>query len=285
MTTGLENLKIYQMAKDLELKVHAVVKNFPKEEKFRSVDQLSRSSSSITNNIAEAYYKSSPKQKIHIFRNIVITESEETRSNILRCANKSFLSETAADELADNYIELRKAIFGYIKFLKNSSTHQLINSSTHNGQLLIESGIAISILVIGLLGIFGLLSRSLGLNNVVSSQYIASNLASEGIEVVKNLIDANIIQYQPWNQGISTGSYEVNFASQTLEPNQNRFLLFDSSDNTYNYQNGQPTFFKRVIEIENIGADEIRVNSKVNWQIKGGSYSVNLEDHFFNWRP
>ena len=153
------------------------------------------------------------------------------------------------------------------------------------GQLLIESGIAISILVIGLLGIFGLLSRSLSLNNVISSQYIASNLASEGVEVVKNLIDANIIQFRPWNQGISTGSYEVVYNSQALEPNQNRFLLFDSSDNTYNYQNGQPTFFKRVIEIENIGADEIRVNSKVNWQIKGGSYSINAEDHFFNWRP
>lgn len=153
------------------------------------------------------------------------------------------------------------------------------------GQLLIESGIAISILVIGLLGIFGLLSRSLSLNNVVSSRYIASNLASEGIEVVKNLIDTNIIQFRPWNQDISTGSYEVNFASQALEPNQNRFLLFDSSDNAYNYQNGQPTFFKRTIEIGNIGSDEIKVNSKVNWQIRGGSYSVNVEDHFFNWRP
>jgi len=153
------------------------------------------------------------------------------------------------------------------------------------GQLLIEAGIAISILVIGLLGIFGLLSRSLSLNNVVSSQYIASNLASEGIEVVKNLIDANIVQFKPWNQGINTGSYEVVFDSLALNPNQDRFLKFDSSDNTYNYQNGQPTFFKRVIEIENIGADETKVNSKVNWQIKGGSYSVNLEDHFFNWRP
>lgn len=153
------------------------------------------------------------------------------------------------------------------------------------GQLLIESGIAISILVIGLLGIFGLLSRSLGLNNIISSQYIASNLASEGIEVVKNLIDANIIQYRPWNQNISTGSYEVIYNSPALESNQDRFLRFDSSDNIYNYQSGQPTFFKRVIEIENIGSDEIRVNSKVNWQIRGGSYSVNLEDHFFNWRP
>ena len=152
------------------------------------------------------------------------------------------------------------------------------------GQLLIESGIAISILVVGLLGIIGLLSRSLSLNNVISSQYIASNLAAEGIEITKNLIDANIIQAQPWNQGIATGFYEAAYTDLSLEPDENRFLLLDSTNSTYNYQSGQPTFFRRVIEIENSNPDEIKVNSKVNWQIRGGSYSVNLEDHFFNWR-
>lgn len=152
------------------------------------------------------------------------------------------------------------------------------------GQLLIESGIAISILIIGLLGILGLLSRSLSLNNVVSSRYIASNLAAEGIEVAKNLIDANVIQYNPWNAGFSTGSYELAYDSLVLDSNQNRNLLFDSTNNKYNYQTGQSTPYKRDIEIINKG-DEIQVNSIVSWQIRGGSYSVNLEDHFFNWRP
>ncbi len=151
------------------------------------------------------------------------------------------------------------------------------------GQLLIESGIAISILVVGLLGILGLLSRSLSLNNVVSSQYIASNLATEGIEVVKNLIDSDIIKFETWGVNFPTGSYEVAYDSLTLNPNQNRNLKFDSSNNTYNYQNGQSTPYKRDIEILYKG-DEIIVNSIVSWQIRGGSYSVNLEDHFFNWR-
>ena len=163
-----------------------------------------------------------------------------------------------------------------------NSKFYILNSSA--GQLLIESGIAISILIVALLGILGLLSRSLGLNNVVSSQYIASNLASEGIEVMKNLIDSNIVQLRPWNEGIDSGFYEVAFDSLAVNQDQSRFLLFDSAGNNYNYQTGQPTFFKRVIEVENIGADEIKVNSRVNWQIKGVSYSVNLEDHFFNWR-
>lgn len=45
MATGLENLKIYQMAKDLEMQIHHATKSFPREEKYRSIDQLKRSSS------------------------------------------------------------------------------------------------------------------------------------------------------------------------------------------------------------------------------------------------
>lgn len=118
MTTGLENLKIYQMAKTLELNVHEITRMFPSDERYRSVDQLKRSSASVTNNIAESYYKSSLKEKVYILRNITITEGEETRSNILRCAEKGFIPKDVAFAVSDDYINLRKATFGYIKFLK-----------------------------------------------------------------------------------------------------------------------------------------------------------------------
>lgn len=120
MPTGLENLKMYQLAKTLELRVHEATRRFPAEEKFRSVDQLKRSSDASTNNIAEAYYKSSTKEKIHILRDIVITEAEETRSNILRCAMKQFLTAKDAEAIADGYTELKKMVHGYIRFLKKN---------------------------------------------------------------------------------------------------------------------------------------------------------------------
>ena len=37
---------------------------------------------------------------------------------------------------------------------------------------------------------------------MVGDQVIATNLASEGVELVKNLIDSNIIQRKPWNLGV-----------------------------------------------------------------------------------
>ena len=39
-----------------------------------------------------------------------------------------------------------------------------------------------------------LLSNSIALNRVVNDQFIANYLAMEGIEVVKNIVDGNIIQ-------------------------------------------------------------------------------------------
>lgn len=119
MATGLENLKIYQMAKKLEMKVYRITENFPKEEKFRSVDQLRRSSSSIPNSIAEAYYKQSIKEKIHILKDFAISEAEETRSNLVRCGEKDFVNLSVAKELDENYTELKKVIHGYIRFLKS----------------------------------------------------------------------------------------------------------------------------------------------------------------------
>ena len=117
MATGLENLKIYKMAKELELKVFQVLKTFPKDEKFRSVDQLSRSSSSVTNNIAEAYNKRSIKEKIRILSDIVKGEANETRSNLEVCLEKGFHIEKS---LIGSYTELLMAISGYIRFLRNT---------------------------------------------------------------------------------------------------------------------------------------------------------------------
>lgn len=118
MATGIENLKIYQMARKLELEVHEVTKNFPRDEQYRSVDQLRRSSSSVTNNIAEAYYKQSIKERIHILKDTVICEAEETRSNLRTCAEKVLADSKRLEALADGYTEFMKAAHGYVRFLK-----------------------------------------------------------------------------------------------------------------------------------------------------------------------
>ena len=72
---------------------------------------------------------------------------------------------------------------------------EILNLKLTKGYVLVESVVAMTIVVVGLLGIFSLLSQSLSLNRVVGDRYVGTYLAAEGIEVVKNIIDNNAGRY------------------------------------------------------------------------------------------
>ena len=117
MATGLDDLRIYKLAEDLDVKVHEVTKSFPKDEFYRSVDQLRRSSASVSDNIAEHYHKTTTKEKLRILA-ISKGELEETKRGILKSARKKFLTQNKADELAEEYTVLLKGVYSYERFLK-----------------------------------------------------------------------------------------------------------------------------------------------------------------------
>lgn len=166
------------------------------------------------------------------------------------------------------------------------------------GSLLIESIVAINIALIGLLGVLGLLSSSLTLNRDAGQKIIATYLAAEGVEVIKNMIDLNYVDGSVgWNNGIRTGSYEISYLRIETdlggyERESENVLWFDSLTGIYSYDsgNGEPTGFKRTVRIQendndgNVGTEEIVVNSILKWPSKTGLQTINLEDHFFDWR-
>ena len=171
----------------------------------------------------------------------------------------------------------------------------------NGGQVIVEALVAISIAVIGLLGIFELLSRSLSLNKVVGDQYVASNLTAEGIEVIKNLIDNNILRGGvAWNDKISNRIYQISYNDQALSNSignpsncnasyirQNSTpLTFEKASGLYGYGFPEITNYKRAVCIEILqSGDEIKVNSITAWITRGGAtFDINLEDHFYNWR-
>ena len=121
MATGLDNLRIYQLAEDLEIRVYEVTKSYPKDEFYRSVDQLRRSSSSVSDNIAEHYHKTTTKEKLR-FLGISKGELEETKRGILKSARKNFLTSSLAQEIAEEYTDLLKGFYSYERFLKLNDT-------------------------------------------------------------------------------------------------------------------------------------------------------------------
>ena len=114
---GLENLEIYKLAERLEIFIYKATKEFPIDEKFRSIDQLKRSSSSVTDNISESYNRYSYGDKINRMY-IARGEAGETRSGIIKACKKDFASEKIANFTYNKYTELIKGINGYIGYLK-----------------------------------------------------------------------------------------------------------------------------------------------------------------------
>ncbi len=159
--------------------------------------------------------------------------------------------------------------------------------------------IAISILTMGFLGITTLLARSFVISHTTANDLTATYLASEGIEIAKNLIDHDVYRFLAtppqgtgWGSCCAVGNYSVYYGSSALTPYPNplatppaQLLIFHPTTGLYDYVNSAgsvPTNFNRWIQISVPQANEIVVNSFVAWP---GGQTVNLEDHFYNWHP
>ncbi|HPW34437.1 MAG TPA: prepilin-type N-terminal cleavage/methylation domain-containing protein [Candidatus Paceibacterota bacterium] len=175
-----------------------------------------------------------------------------------------------------------------------------IKIKNQKGQILVEVMVALAMVVIGLLGLLNLLSSSIGMNKVIADQYIASYLASEGIEIIKNIVDNNVADPtngEGYARGLNPGTsenpsiYEVDYNSQEVSSLSGslRYLWFDEENSKrYSYlPQGTQTPFQRKIAISYgaQGLDELVVQSTVSWVTRGGiTSSIVLEDHFYNWR-
>lgn len=150
--------------------------------------------------------------------------------------------------------------------------------------------VALGLIVVGLLGIVVLYTRSLALNREVVNQTIAAGLAAEGIEIVKNIIDTNVAERvrEEWTQNLSAGTFAVDYESATLlTPAAGQPLHFRASNNSYgpSVSGSSASAFTRSVTITFLSVTETQVTSTVAWVENGSVKSINVEDHFFNWRP
>lgn len=171
------------------------------------------------------------------------------------------------------------------------------------GQTVMEMVVALGILTTGFLGIVTLLNNSLGLHRVVADNYKATYLASEGIELVRNIITENVENGSLWCAGLPAGSYEIDH-TLTTAPGYDcgipypRLLTFSgqplflhSDTHLYDYDSLSATEspFTRMVKIsyENYieANDKMIVQSVVRWRDKTGDNEVNLIDYFFNPLP
>lgn len=160
------------------------------------------------------------------------------------------------------------------------------------GFTLVETLIALVILSFGLIPTLSVITSSINISKIIRNNLVASNLAQEGVEVIRGLRDTNWFNGSNFNNGL-IGTWRVewntnlsNNLPQATTPETNPFIRFDSSTGLYNYASGTPTLFKRLVTVSmtaNTCNCEMVVVSEVTWTDFRRTRTITVESHLFDW--
>jgi type II secretory pathway pseudopilin PulG len=172
------------------------------------------------------------------------------------------------------------------------------NIRLKSGFTLVEALVALSILIVGIISGFILVTKALYDVTIIQDRLTASFLAQEGLEFVRQIRDTNYLKTlgststeTDWDNNLKTDENYLIFANISagtiiLSSWQDKLLSYHPSSGVYNYDNtgdATPTVFKRKINIYHVSSDEIRVQSIMNWKSRNIDFSFTAEDHLFNW--
>jgi four helix bundle protein len=108
---NFKELKVWQKAVDLAVKIYSVTRAYPNEEKFGLMSQMRRAGVSIPSNIAEGCAKTSGKSFVNSLE-ISLGESFELETQMIISERVGILDSSAAKEIELDITEVQKMIMG-----------------------------------------------------------------------------------------------------------------------------------------------------------------------------
>ena len=108
---SFENLRVYQMARQLVKDVYLLQNQFPKEERYALCDQVRRAATSITANIAEGSGRQSPKEKVH-FIEIAFGSMTEVFCELQTACDLGYITEQDVEGIRPLFSEVAKMLSG-----------------------------------------------------------------------------------------------------------------------------------------------------------------------------
>lgn len=180
------------------------------------------------------------------------------------------------------------------------------------GFTLLETLIAVTILALSIAGPLTAASRAVVAGEIARDQLVASYLAQEGIEYVREMRDdAFLALYPPdsssaaaaWTNFL-TSSYAYSItacrsSTCTLDPAQTManaltpcsgdtctplYLANGIYTQQSNLSGSTKTAFTRTIKAVTLSANEERIVSTVSWSFHGTPYSITVTDHLTPWQ-
>ena len=115
---SFEGLEVYQAARVLVRDVYRLQQKFPKTETYSLGDQIRRSASSVTSNIAEGSGRNSNKEKVH-FIEIAYGSLMEAFSQLQIAQDLDYLTEQDIDTIRPQFINVAKMLSGLKSYFEN----------------------------------------------------------------------------------------------------------------------------------------------------------------------
>ncbi len=117
MINKFDELKVFQKAYDFNLKIYKLTQKFPIEEKFRLIDQICRSASSVPANIVEGNCRKTTNEFVQFLYQAKGSLSE-TQYHLMLAKDLKIISIEDFDELISESDEIGRMISGLISYLK-----------------------------------------------------------------------------------------------------------------------------------------------------------------------
>ncbi len=114
---NIKELKIWNKAIDLAVKVYSISAQFPSDERFGLISQTRRSAVSISSNISEGAGRNT-KGEFAQFLGIANGSSYELQTQMVIAERLGFVKTELCDALLDNIDELQKMNYNLQKTLK-----------------------------------------------------------------------------------------------------------------------------------------------------------------------
>ena len=119
-----EDLEIWQLARNLYKKISVLATQLRAVHEYRFAEQMKSAAGSIMDNIAEGFERSS---RLEFVNSLGISKGEcgELKSQLYRCLDDKYLSESKFAELYEDTDKVQKKIANFVKYLNTSEIRGL----------------------------------------------------------------------------------------------------------------------------------------------------------------
>ena len=128
---SFEELEVWKEGRRYRKEISKLVKDFPKEEKYKLADQLIRSSRSITANIAEGFGRYHFQENIQFCRQ-ARGSLTETLDHLICAYDEEHIPENQLKEFRTMFEHILRLLNGFVSYLQNAKNKDFLSSNSNN---------------------------------------------------------------------------------------------------------------------------------------------------------